>query len=126
MGRAQGGLTWSRSPQLDLETSKTEFGTYILSRTDMDVAVLRFNGEVLRRSASDGSHVQNRRYAEGHHQGLIEREVDEIARVICCALAGDENPAAVPDALMPTDWGDDARREKLRAAARAVFQRRST
>lgn len=49
-----------------------------------------------------------------------EREIREsVARAICCAHHGDENPIPVPDALMPPLWSAD--RENYLAMADAAL-----
>lgn len=63
-------MTWTRVPELCLETAETEFGTYFLSRTMLNVAVLKFNGREIRRCQLSRAGDRLRRFADEHHDYL--------------------------------------------------------
>jgi hypothetical protein len=67
-------LDWKRDPLLDSYTAEVPEGTYVCTRNWLDVAVLYFNGEQLRRSGSDGSHTENLKFAEEHLRALRARK----------------------------------------------------
>jgi hypothetical protein len=60
------GLQWERDPALDTWTGTANGHEYLCMRTWADVAVLYHNGNELRRSASDGGHKVNKKFAQDH------------------------------------------------------------
>ncbi|QGH74968.1 hypothetical protein MAL1_00222 [Bacteriophage DSS3_MAL1] len=60
-------LVWKHDPIFDVDKAVTDVGTYMLSRTCMDVSLLFFEGEIIHR-CSTGSHAENRKRAEAHYK----------------------------------------------------------